>query len=501
MKKILLVSLISFCLGLMLAGYIFVYLPEKDSPPSYLQKPAEASLSTSLYAAPPAQTRVVLDFSEIADKVGPAVVEIEVEKVERRRTFGGDIFEDFWRFFGNPWERPRDNEEEYRYPSRGSGFLISTDGYVLTNNHIVEKAVKVRVTTLDSKEYSAEVIGTDPLTDLALLKVKAKDLPFAELGDSAQLKAGEWVLAIGNPMGFEHTVTAGIVSAKGRQLGVAVNAPYYQDFIQTDAAINPGNSGGPLVNVRGEVVGINSMISTTSGGNIGIGFAIPSNLAKKVVTQLKEKGRVIRGYLGVRGIYDIDEDSKKVLDLKSTQGAMIQEIDPGTPADKAGFKRYDVIVEVDGKPVKGANDLMFKIAEIEPGTKVEIKVVRDGKEKILTATMTERSSTEASATQESSDKDLGFRVTELTPRLAQRYSLRTQEGLLVIEVSRYSEADRKGMESGDIILEADRKEVTQVSDLESVLKGKEPGDSLMLLVRTESRRSAQDRIVILNIPE
>lgn len=501
MKKILLVSLISFCLGLMLAGYIFVYLPEKDSPSSYLQKPAEASLSTALYAAPPAQTRVVLDFSEIADKVGPAVVEIEAEKVERRRAFGGDIFEDFWRFFGNPLDRPRDKEEEYRYDSRGSGFLISADGYVLTNNHIVEKAVKVRVTTLDSKEYSAEVIGTDPLTDLALLKVKGKDLPFAELGDSAQLKAGEWVLAIGNPMGFEHTVTAGIVSAKGRQLGLAANGPYYQDFIQTDAAINPGNSGGPLVNVRGEVVGINSMISTTSGGNIGIGFAIPSNLAKKVVTQLKEKRRVIRGYLGVRGIYDIDEDSKKVLDLKSTQGAMIQEVEPGTPADKAGFKRYDVIVEVDSKPVKDANDLLFKIAEIEPGTKVEIKVVREGKEKILTATITERSSTEASATQESSDKDLGFRVTELTPRLAQRYGLRTQEGLLVIEISRYSEADRKGMESGDIILEADRKEVTQVSDLESVLKRKEPGDSLMLLVRTESRRSAQDRIVILNIPE
>jgi len=499
MKKTILVSLISFCLGILLAGYIFVYLPEKDAPENYTD--TGNGVSTSLYADPPAQSKVVLDFTEISDKVGPAVVVVEAEKVEKRRMmgFGDDLFDDFWRFFGTPRQDPK--EEEYHYPSRGSGFLISSDGYILTNNHIVDKAVKVQVKTLNGEDFTAEIIGTDPLTDLALLKVKGKGLPYSELGDSAGLRPGEWVLAIGNPLGYEHTVTAGIVSAKGRQLGVAANAPIYQDFIQTDAAINPGNSGGPLVNTSGEVVGINSMISTTSGGNIGIGFAIPSNLAKKIVNQLKENGRVVRGYLGVRGIYDIDESLKEQLGLKSKNGALIQDVDPGTPAEKAGFKRYDVITEVDGRPVKDPNDLLFKIADIKPGTETEIKVVRDGKEKTLNVKIAEREPESEQAQEEGSGTDLGFEVLELTPRLASRYGYRTESGLLIRDVKRYSEADRKGLDTGDIILEADRKEVTKISDLEGILKGKEAGDSLMLLVRREGRGTSQDRIVILTIPE
>lgn len=501
MKKIALVALVSFFLGIFLAGLIFVYIPEKNSPDNYLKEPTSPSLTPALYASPLPQSTITLDFAAIADKISPAVVKIEAEKVEKKQIggFGDDrFFDDFWDFFGVP----RDREREFRSTARGAGFFISSDGYLLTNNHIVEKAVKVMVTTLQGNEYKAKVVGTDPKTDLALLKVDEKDVPYAKLGDSGQLRPGEWVIAIGNPLGFEHTVTAGIVSAKGRQLlgSITNEGPTYQDFIQTDAAINPGNSGGPLVNIKGEVIGINSMISTTTGGFMGLGFAIPSNLAKKVVAQLKEKGTVVRGYLGVRGIYPIDEKTKELLHLASKQGAMINQVEPGTPAEKAGLKRYDVIVEVNGMPINNPNDLMFKIADIQPRTKVNIKVIREGKEKTLTVTIGELEPEETQAASISAGKDIGFSVIELTPRLAKRYGYRTESGLIITEVRRYSEAESKGLRRGDIILEVNRKKVT-LQDLERELSKTEPGDAIMLLVRRESDEGSEDYIVILRIPE
>jgi len=496
MKKTVLIALISFFLGVFLAGYFFVYLPERNMPDSFLN---EASSSPSfLYASPVAQEKPDLDFVRVADKVGPAVVRITAERIERRRvtSFFDDWGDDFWdRFFGIP----RGREQEFRSQVGGTGFFISSDGYLITNNHIVENAEKITIYTLQENEYKAEVVGTDPPTDVALLKIADKNLPFVELGNSGQLRVGEWVLAIGNPLGYEHTVSAGIVSAKGRQLFQSQEAPSYQDFIQTDAAINRGNSGGPLVNMKGEVIGITSNIASMTGGNIGIGFAIPSDLARKVVKQLQEKGRVVRGHLGVT-TRDVSEEERRALNLKSRRGAFVVEVTSGTPADKAGFERYDVIVEFDSQLIENTHDLSFKIADTPPGTKVEIKVIRDGKEKTLTAKLDELSTgEEGEQTSASSGQDLGITVSTLTPRTARRIGFRTEEGVLITEVRRYSEAEQKGLLPGDIILEANRQEVKDTDDFKKIINKLNPGDGLMLFIRRE--RESREFITTLRIPE
>jgi serine protease Do len=495
MKKTAFIALISFFLGILIAATVFVYLPEKNTPKSFLEENPSDSLTSNLFASSSSQTKPDLDFIKITDKVAPAVVQITAIKVEKRRVSSVfDDFDDFWdRFFNIP----RGREREYRSETRGTGFFISSDGYIMTNHHLVENAENVTILTLQDKEYKAKVVGSDSNTDIALLKVDDKDLTFAELGDSARLRVGEWVLAIGNPWGLEHTVTAGIVSAKGRQ--VTGSLPL-QDFIQTDAAINRGNSGGPLVNMKGEVVGITSMIYSPSGGNIGIGFAIPSNLAKKVVTQLKEKGRVVRGYLGIVP-QPISEADREYFKLKSRKGALIAQVEPGTPADKAGLKQADVITEINGKPVKNDNDLRLKIYEIEPGTRVEIKVIREGKEKILTAKLEEYPTEETEVASAPSGKELGMKYTTLTPRLARRYGFRTEEGVIITNVTDYSEADRRGLLAGDIILEANRQSVSEERDLENIIDKLKPGDILMLVIRRERDRESQELIKTLRIPE
>jgi serine protease Do len=506
MKKFIWIGIVSFLLGIIVSGYVFLYLPERQAAKNSNFAASDPPLSSSLNAAPSSfspELQTNLDFVAIADKVGPAVVMIVSERVDKVKGYGFEDqmpFDDFWeRFFGRPQERQK--EQEYRSQAQGSGFLLSEDGYILTNYHIVENAVELVVTALSGEEYKAKVIGTDQRTDLALLKVEAKGLPFAVLGDSGQLKVGEWVLAIGNPFGLEHTVTSGIVSAKGRQLGMGGNVPEYQDFIQTDAAINRGNSGGPLVNMRGEVVGITSNIFSPSGGSIGLGFAIPSNLARKVVTELKEKGRVTRGRIGVSiKATPLSEDDKDAFKLKDKNGALISGVEKGSPAEKAGLQKYDVVIEVNGEKVKDSNDLKLKIADIEPGKKVDIKVVRDGKEQVFSVAVEELDPAEAKVEAKSSDKDLGFSVQELTPSLARRYGLETQEGLLITQVRRYSEADRKGLDSGDIILEVNRKKVASVEELERMMDKFESGQAIILLVRREQDGDSIDRIVTLRVP-
>jgi serine protease Do len=505
MKKYAWIAISSFTLGLLLAGYLFLYLPEKSATPADVFATGTAPApSANLFASPAPQEKATLDFVTIAEKIGPAVVRIEAERREPSRSSGfgeelpfGDDF--FNRFFG----QPRQNQPESNTVQvGGTGFFITADGYILTNNHMVEKdkTTSVTVTTLGGKEYDAKIVGTDPGTDLALLKIQAKDQPFAELGDSGQVKVGEWVLAIGNPLGMEHTVTAGIVSYKGRQ----IDTQSYQDFIQTDAAINRGNSGGPLINMRGEVIGINSNIVTSGfgggGGNIGIGFAIPSNIARKVVVQIKEKGRVIRGRLGV-GIYarDLTEGLVKQLKLKSKAGALISSVEPDSPAEKAQIKEYDVIVQVNGEPVKNGDDLRFKIADIQPGAKVNLTVVRDGKDIKVTAVVDELEPEREKGQVASTDKDIGLSVVALSPNSARRYGLRTTEGLLITEVRNGSEASRQNLAAGMIILEVNRRKVTTVGEFEDLLKKTESGDEVILLVRQELDGRPQDFIATVKV--
>jgi len=506
MKKYIWIGIIGFLLGIVASGYVFIYLPERQAAKNSNFAASEAPLGQSLNAAPlPPSSEVQAgpDFVTIADKVGPAVVMIMSERVDKVKGFGFEDqmpFDDFWeRFFGRPQERPR--EQEQRSQAQGTGFFLSEDGYLLTNYHIVENAVDIVVTALSGEEYKAKVVGTDPRTDLALLKLDGKGFPYAVLGDSAQLKVGEWVVAIGNPFGLEHSVTSGIVSAKGRQLGLGGNVPEYQDFIQTDAAINRGNSGGPLVNMKGEVVGITSNIFSPSGGSIGLGFAIPSSMAKKVVTQLKEKGRVIRGRIGVSiKATPLTEDDKDAFKLKDRNGALITGVEKGSPAEKAGLQQYDIVVEVNGEKVKDSNDLKLKISNIEPGKKVEVKAIRDGKEQTFTVTVEELDPAETKVEAKSSDKDLGFTVRELTPTLAQRYGLETDEGLIITQVKRYSEADRKGLAAGDIVLEVNRKKVSTVGEMERMMAKFESGQAIILLVRREQDGDSIDRIVTLRVP-
>lgn len=497
MKKTVWFALGGFVLGLVVAGYLFLSRPGEDGPAAAIPDKASAP-SGGLYAADP-QAKPDLDFVRISEKVGPAVVKIVAEKTEKAQVggfFEDSPFDDFWdRFFGTPQGR----EREYKTYSQGTGFFQSPDGYIITNNHIVENATKVAVTTVQGDEFAAKVVGTDVRSDLALLKVEGRDFPSVEMGDSARLKVGEWVLAIGNPLGMEHTVTVGIVSAKGRDLGRSPGVPTYQDYIQTDAAINRGNSGGPLVNLKGEVIGINSNILSPTGGNIGIGFAIPTNLAKKVVAQLKDKGRVVRGYLGVT-ITAINEDVRKSLNLKAGKGVLLNNVEKDSPAEKAGLKRYDVILAVNGQPVESPSDLSLKIADLEPGSKVEISYVRDEKERTTTAVVTELDPEEKSAAAVESGKDIGISVQGLTPGAARRFGLRIQEGLLITDVRSYSEAERKGLAAGDVILEINRRPAAKVEDLETALKRAQPGDPLMLLIHREQDGDVQETIVTLRIP-
>lgn len=504
MKKYLWIGAISFLAGFLLAGY-FLLSPEKPVSVSSPEKQGPA-LNNYLLAAdksqPAPELAISQDFVRVVEKVGPAVVRVTAERVEQVPAFSfeeGWPFQDFWdRFFGTP-PRSRDRQREYRSQAEGSGFFISADGYILTNNHIVENAIKVNITTIEGKEYEAKIVGRDPATDLALLKTEGKNFPYALLGDSSAIKVGEWVLAIGNPFGMEHTVTAGIISAKGRQLGLGANTPTYQDFIQTDAAINRGNSGGPLINLRGEVIGINSNILTPTGGNIGIGFAIPSDLARKVVAQLKEKGRVVRGRLGLRGT-DISDSIKKQFNLTVSKGVIISQVEPESPAEKAGLKKYDVIVEINGQPVDSWKDLRFKVADLQPGDLVTIKIIRDGKEMTVKTKVDELELAQAPSQKEALDKNVGLGLTPLTPSLARRYGLTTTEGLLVTEVRQYSPAARAGLQTGDIILEVNRIKVGSVKEFQDILKKTESGEEIILLVRREIDGEKIDFIVTLRVP-
>ncbi len=362
---------------------------------------------------------------------------------------------------------------------QGSGFLISPDGYILTNNHVVGDSDRVSVQLLDGREYRAEIIGTDPGSDLAVIKVDESDLPFLQLGDSEKLEVGDWVLAIGNPFGLSHTLTAGIVSAKGRS-GIGLND--YEDFIQTDAAINPGNSGGPLVNLDGEVVGINSAIFSRSGGYMGIGFAIPVNMAKNIRDQLIEHGEVRRGRLGVY-IQDLTPDLSESFGLKNTQGVLVSQVVEGSPAEDAGLKSGDVVVKIDGDPVDDASALRNRVSLTAPGTQVSLSIIRDGEAeqvKVVLAALDSDKVDQPDKTAEVTNSGLSLR--QLTPALAKQLGYEDQEGVLVAEVEPGSIADRAGIKRGYLILEINQHQVSTVEEARRLLKDG-AGKAQLLLVK------------------
>lgn len=406
-------------------------------------------------------------FVDLAKHLKPAVVNISSKQTEGRpsaRTpFGGDeneSFQEFFdRFFGGGGSG-RGNRRPRQRPSMGSGFIIHSSGYIVTNNHVVEGATEIKVTLATKQEFDATLVGRDPKTDLALIKVKSPEpLPIVPFGQSDSLEVGEWVLAIGNPFGLGHTVTSGIVSAKGRIIG----AGPYDDFIQTDASINPGNSGGPLFNMRGQVIGINTAI--ISGGQ-GIGFAIPINLAKEVLSQLQDKGSVTRGWLGV-SIQGISPDLLKALRLDDTHGALVAEVLPDGPAAKSGFKRGDVIVGLNGNKVQDATELPRMVAAFSPGTKVTVEVMRNGKSvtlPVILGTLPEEKETVARLQPSDTETSLGLRVKAITPDMARSLKLENPKGVVVSDVAPDSPAAEAGVQRGDVVREINRQPIT---DLES----------------------------------
>ena len=413
-------------------------------------------------------------FAEVVAQVKPGVVKITTEgtvNVEgRSRTPWGDFFE-------LP-DQPRERD------GQGAGVIINFNGdqYIITNNHVISHADNIRVEMTDSRFFEAEIIGRDSLSDIAVLKVDTEDLPTVALGDSDQLREGEWVMAIGSPLTFSHSVSTGIVSGLGRKRFFGE----YGSFIQTDAAINPGNSGGALVNLHGELVGINTAIVSRSGGNIGLGFAIPINLVKDVVEQLVEYGEVRRGLLGVH-IANLDPLAAETMGLDRNHGVVIDEVTSGGAADKAGVKVDDVVLAIDGQPMRNSTELRDRIGRTAPGTEVELLVLRDGKEKRIKVELELRTE-EALASGRSRDNAeaeqevLGLKVRELTDELARRLRYEDEDGVVVARVERGSEASRRGLRRGMLIQEVNRKQVETVEDLEDALAEIEPGDAFMMRV-------------------
>jgi serine protease Do len=417
-------------------------------------------------------------FAAIAKRTMPIVVNISTTTQRAARGTSNDPLEEFFgRFFG---EVPsRENSPR----SLGSGILISKDGEILTNFHVVRSADAIRVKLADQTEYDARLVGKDDRTDLALIKIRKSggNLPFARLGSSSQLEVGDWVMAIGNPFGLEHTVTAGIVSAKGRVIG----AGPYDNFIQTDASINPGNSGGPLINAVGEVVGVNSAIFSQNGGNIGIGFAIPIDLAKKVADQLRKNGRVIRGWLGIRA-QDVTPQTAASMGIArpAAEMAVVTEVAENSPAAEAGIKTGDLIVELNGKPVPKSHELPSLIADTPPNQKVTLKIIHENKEQTVTVKIGELADdNDASQQIEAKDPELGLRVQRITPEAARRLGLGSTKGVLVVEVQPGSPADQVGLQPADVIREVNQRPVNNVKDFERVARQGRRGDRILLLVQ------------------
>jgi serine protease Do len=437
-------------------------------------------------------------FTAVANKTIPAVVFVNVQKtIEISSPHGGrspfgyddshgffDFDEDFLeRFFGYRQPRQR-SPRKYEQLGQGSGFIISQDGYILTNNHVVGEVDKITVTLQDGRKFDAKVVGTDPKSDVAVIKVEAENLPVIELGDSDALEVGEWVIAIGNPFGLDATVTVGVVSAKGRGgIGIAD----YEDFIQTDAAINLGNSGGPLLNLEGKAVGLNTAIFSLSrsGGYMGIGFAIPINMAKHIKQQLVETGKVTRGYLGVY-MEPVKADLAEYFGLKQKNGVSVLQVMDDSPADDAGLKAGDIILEMDGKKIEGMQQFKNTIAMVEPGTKVTLLVYRDGKELKKEVEIGSLGDSSFASDVSEVGEQLGLQVQELTEELARGFGYEPGEGVLVSEVTNGGIAAKAGIRAGMLIVSVNRRDVNSVAEFNTALEETAKTRKALMLIKYEN---------------
>jgi serine protease Do len=425
-------------------------------------------------------------FSEIVKAVSPAVVNISSTKIVKRQPSSFDEFFDF--FYPFPDGRSRKWKEQ----SLGSGVIVSSDGYIVTNNHVVEQASEIKVTLIDKKSFKAKLIGSDPKTDIAIIKIDAKELPVVPLADSEKLQVGEFVLAIGNPFGLSHTVTMGIISAVGRaDVGIAD----YEDFIQTDAAINPGNSGGPLVNIKGEIIGINTAIFSKTGGYQGIGFAVPSNMVRAVKEQLTREGKVTRGWIGVT-IQELTPDIAQKFGLKYSQGVLVSDVIKGSPAYKAGIVRGDIIIEFGGKKVKDVGTLRNMVAQSKIGSRVEIKILRRDKEITVTATITELPADGSEIRPGSSpNMDIvqnalsGITVIDLNSNIAKQLGVdKDEKGVVIIKVEPGSSAGEAGIRKGDVIQEIDRQRISNLNEFNKVVSKIKPQDTVLLFINRSGRK-------------
>lgn len=454
---------------------------------------AQITSGSTIKAASGAQKVILPDFSDLVEELKPSVVNIFTTKIVSGSPFQPfelpfgreDPFRDFFKYFFK--------DVPMKQRSLGSGFIIDPSGYILTNNHVVENAEEIKVKLYNEKEYDATIVGKDPATDIALIKVNTKDkLPAARLGDSGKLKVGQWVIAIGNPFGYSHTVTVGIVSAKGRVIG----AGPYDNFIQTDASINPGNSGGPLFNTNGEVVGINTAIIATGQG---IGFAIPINIAKNLLPQLK-KGKVVRGWLGV-AIQEVTDELAEKFKLKKKCGALVTEVFKGQPAEKAGIKRGDIILAVNGKKVENSRELTMLVASLPVGKEATISVWRKGKvvnikvkigkrpEEKLLAKMKRAPSWE----EEQQREALGMTVRDVPPDVLEALGISEEGGVQVVYVKPNGPADKAGIKPNDIIQEINQVPIKNINDYIQTLKKFESDDSLLMLIL----RGSESRYVVV----
>lgn len=445
--------------------------------------------------APAAQAKTELEqtsqaFKDVAKKALDAVVFINVETTVDVPYQQIDPFEFF---FGRPGRTPDSSQgRKFSQMGQGSGFIISEDGYILTNNHVVNDADRIEVTLSDDRKFEAELIGTDPESEVALIKIKGEGFPCISLGDSDALAVGEWVIAAGNPFGLSQTVTAGIVSAKGRNhVGIAS----YENFIQTDAAINPGNSGGPLLNIKGEVVGINTAIYSRSGGYMGIGFAIPINMALKIKNQLLENGTVQRSFLGVAG-EDLDEEMAPFFDLKSGQGIVVSEVIPDTAAEEAGLKRGDILLELNGWGITSYYEFRNRVATLPPGSELTIKAFRDGKELMITATTRVRDTEELADGKPVTSDKLGFTVLDLDEGTAGRLGVDLDDGVLIASVEQGSPASRAGLQRGLLIRSVNRKEIHSAKAFQKVIRKAAKNDKILLLI--SDGRSSRFVVVALD---